>query len=107
MEYQLHDWSNEHTYMTEQTTLNAEQEAFLAYQAAATKRLESSSKIADAFDAYEKAAEASYAAYDEYVRMTAAQNDAYAAYTALNKANDAEFDRCNELYNEWVKVRGY
>ena len=93
--------------MNEQTILNAEQTAFLAYQAAATKRLESSNKINEAFAIYVAAAEAAHAEYDKYVGMTTAQNDAYAAYTALNKANDAEFDRCNELYNEWVKIRGY
>ena len=93
--------------MTEQTTLNAEQEAFLAYQAAATKRLESSQKISDAFNAYVAASEAAYAQYEKYVSITAAAKEAYEAYSALTKINDAEFDRCNELYNEWVKVRGY
>ena len=93
--------------MTEQVQLNVEQEAFLAYQAAATKRLESSNEITEAFNAYIEASKAASTAYDEYVRMTAASTAAYAAYSALTKANDAEFDRTNELYNEWAKIRGY
>lgn len=79
--------------MNEQTILNAEQEAFLAYQAASTKRLESSNKINEAFN--------------RYVAASNAAKEAYESYLELNKANDAEFVRCNELYNEWVKVRKY
>ena len=93
--------------MTEQVQLSAEQEAFLAYQAAATKRLEYSNKITEAFNAYIEASKVACAAYEEYVRMTAASTEAYAAYSALTKADDAQFDRTNELYNEWVSVRGY
>ena len=93
--------------MTEQAQLNAEQEAFLAYQAASTKRLEYSNKINDAFSAYIKASEDAYAAYEGYVSMTTASKNAYAAYLALNKANDAEFDRTNEMFALWVNARGY
>jgi hypothetical protein len=93
--------------MTEQVQLNVEQEAFLAYQAAATNRLESSNKITEAFNAYIEASKAASTAYDEYVRITAASTAAYEAYLALMKADDAECDRVNDLYNKWVKVRGY
>ena len=93
--------------MTDTITLNVEQEAFLAYQEAATKRLESSKKINDAFNNYIKASDAASAVYEEYVRMTAAQGEAYETYLALNGINDAEFDRTQGLYAEWVKVRGY
>lgn len=107
MEYQLHDWSNEHTNMTEQTTLNAEQEAFLAYQAASSNSLEALKKTSAVFQEYMDASKATTNAYAEYVRLQGIETDAYAAYSAMSSIANGHTDDSNKLFGEWVKIRGY
>ena len=93
--------------MTEQTTLNAEQEAFLAYMDASKKSLEGLNQTSAAFQGYMDASKATTNAYQEYVRLQDVETAAYYAYSVTSAVANGHTDSANMLHGEWVKVRGY
>jgi len=92
--------------MTE-TTLNKEQEAFLAYMDASKKSLEGLNQTSAAFQCYMDASKATTNAYQEYVRLQAIETAAYDAYSVASSFANGHTDDANRLHGEWVKIRGY
>lgn len=93
--------------MTEQTILNAEQEAFLSYQAASSKSLAALNKTSAVFQEYMDASKATTNAYAEYVRLQGIETAAYAAYSEMSSTANRHTDDSNKRFGEWVEVRGY
>jgi len=92
--------------MTE-TTLNKEQEAFLAYMDASKKTLEGFHDAELAFKAYEEAATAQSEACEAYNRMIVFATAAFTAYSQISADANAQSNKTSDLHGEWVKVRGY
>ena len=79
--------------MTEQTTLNVEQEAFLSYQAAIEAHKQHS--IKDSF------------LWNEYSRLSDEASAAFAVHHEFSKGRNALVDAEFNASTQWRSVRGY